>query len=73
MQARKKLEYEEEKKRREAEKVAWLAEKEAEELKKTPYEEEVRPSEERSDELATPSLAAKPTHTRTFIQDASPP
>jgi hypothetical protein len=35
--------------------------------------DKVRPSEERSDELTTPSLETKTTRTRTFIRDAPPP
>lgn len=41
IKAQKKMKYEEEKKQREEEKNAWLAEKEAEEAKKIPYEEEM--------------------------------
>ena len=60
VQARKKLENEEEKKRREAEKAAWLAEKEAEELKKTPYEEEMALCEYLANYLSTTYLNASP-------------
>jgi len=41
IKAQKKMKYEEEKKNREEEKAAWVAEKEAEEAKKIPYEEEM--------------------------------
>ncbi|GMH87468.1 hypothetical protein TrVE_jg11587 [Triparma verrucosa] len=57
--ARKKAEYEIEKKRREAEKAAWLKEKEEEELKKTPYEEEMALCEYLANYLTTTYLSDK--------------
>jgi len=59
IKAQRQLQYDEEKKRREEERTAWLKEKEAEELAKTPYEEEMALCDYLADYL-----------TKTYLSDA---